>query len=516
LYASCGEAASRNVDSIYRTLLGQLYSAAYDENEQRTDLLEACNKALIVSVSADPLLSAGFVGTFKKMADWLKVEALIVVDGVDFLAGEDRDRLSRSFFSLFAAFMADPRFLPSLRVLVGSCSPFEFSRRPPGRSLVPTGNGTLHNPPLILDLGSDKVPGHKCDLGHKLLACLGDVTGLSQEEQDLAAKIILEKAEARFTYIDKAIRFMREPLQRPLQRHLELMPEMNAKYDAELLKIGPNYARLLRTALTWALLGKVWPPVVVVMDDFNKIYKPTAPEPWHIQQLAGESDAGFSGPSMLLVEQLRAASRPFPSLRDDLIIVQDYRQVSRYFLDKTTPHTENHNVAEMCGRCQSEITMSKSLSISKKDGHVELAIACLTHLNNRLFQARAGLLADFNMETATIPLAGASENRAGKQANRSTGQHPKWNGTRETMTWATRVTAMTLTLRNISRYVKRRHFTSLTLLTSTMAALRTLSLRGTTKFGTGLITCKKQKACGRPMKEPRAKNKQRFLRSSTS
>ena len=118
-----------------------------------------------------------------------------------------------------------------------------------------------------------------------------------------------------------------------------------------------------------------------------------------------------------LARQLRAASRPFPSLRDDLIIVQDYRQVSRYFLDKTTPHTENHNVAEMCGRCQSEITMSKSLSISKKDGHVELAIACLTHLNNRLFQARAGLLADFNMETATIPLAGASENR-GREASK--------------------------------------------------------------------------------------------------
>lgn len=409
LYTSCRETASRNVDSIYRTLLSQLHSVACDENEQATDLLEACNKVLLASLSANSMSSGDFVSIFKKMADWLKVEALVVVDAADVLAEEERDRLSRGFYSLFAAFMADPRPLPSLRVLVGSCSPFELSRRPPGKSLIPTGKGALDSPPLTLELGGDKLPGHKLDLERKLLTCLEDVTGLSEEEQSLAAQTILGKAEGRFSYIDKAMRLMREPLQRPLERHLELLPEMNAKYDAELLKIGPNYRRLLRTALTWGLLGKIWPPAVVVMDDFNGIYKTAAPEPWQIEEIAAESDAGFSDLSKLDAEQLRAASGPFLSLRDGLIVVQDHRQVSKYFLERPTSHPQNHKVGEMCARCQSETSLSESLSISKKDGHLDLAIACLTHLNKRLFQARAGLLAGFGTEITAIPFTDSSE-----------------------------------------------------------------------------------------------------------
>ncbi|KAK3322920.1 hypothetical protein B0H66DRAFT_515641 [Apodospora peruviana] len=410
LHASCG----RNVDSLYRALLYQLYSVAYDERTQPTALLEGCTKVFLTQTNPVNPHHQGqedlpdFVSTFKKLAELLKADALVVVDSFDRLPPDERERLSACLYKLLTTFMTDEDSLPRLRVLVGTCTPFKFpagKRRPFNRNHLVhkvTMKSSSFRSPLILKLGRDGPSGHKHDLERKLVTSLQEVSRLSEEEQSLASQRILEKAGGRFTYIDRAIEFMRQPLQRPLENHLKLLPETGgdtSKYDAELLKIGPTYVPLLRKALTWSLLGKVWPQAVVVMEDFSGLYK--TPGSWEVEGTNPDT-AGFPALSGLDVEQLRAASGPFFSLRDDEIVVQDYDQVSTYCLAESHM-ADQHKAGGICTRCQSEIAASKSLSISRRDGHLDLAIACLTHINCGLFQRRAGLLEEPTSESTVIP-----------------------------------------------------------------------------------------------------------------
>ncbi|KAK1753187.1 ankyrin-3 [Echria macrotheca] len=414
LYVSCGQDGCQNGDDAFNSLLCQLHSLAIGSKD--TNLVEACNKVLMnKSSNAKDGLSTnagrgiGFVGAhqrqkpkledpalaFKKLSGLLKVEeVLVVVDAVNGLSGGEKITLSRGLVKLLSAFRADAISATRLHILVGSSTPFDISfmsTDTQGRPELKAkkGKSSGEEDARSIDLGSDVWEReHQGDLRLKFLASLRELPGLSDGEKDSVLREVLRRADGRFIYLDMAMEFLRQPLLRPIEDHLKLLPELGdrRKFDAELRKLGPNYVRLLRTALTWSLLGKVWPRAEVVMEDFNQVYK--------MASSASQQGSGFPPPSPLDMEQLVAVSGPFLSLRDEAdgcrVVVHDYDKVRDYCMTEVEQTTPEEKMKDICTTCRSETPRFGTLTISEKIGHLDLAIACLTHINNAVFQSRAG------------------------------------------------------------------------------------------------------------------------------
>ncbi|KAK3291657.1 ankyrin repeat-containing domain protein [Chaetomium fimeti] len=216
-------------------------------------------------------------------------------------------------------------------------------------------------------------------------------------EQEAAKVAILEKAGSRFLYVrDTAIPFMLEPFQRPLSKRLETLPDgISDVYKKALSKMSPNYLDLLRTALTWTLLAPEfpgYPHAREIMDAFQGTYDFPAEV-----GLEDGVEAEFPVASRLELEQLRAATDPFLRLIPEndgrvWVFESDTVAVCDYFLknsEDVQPEVEEHE--HVCARCGSAESPATQLYIDPKQGNLQMALTCLRHLNNPLFQQRAGL-----------------------------------------------------------------------------------------------------------------------------
>jgi hypothetical protein len=238
----------------------------------------------------------------------------------------------------------------------------------------------------------------------KLSSDLQTISGLTEAEQEEAAKAIVDKAGPRFTYVhDIALPFMREPFQRPLSRRLQFLPEgMNNIYHEALRKMGSNYVDLLRTALTWTLLAPVPLKVEEIMDAYHGTYVGRGSQ---VEEEARSlTDTAFGKPQALEIEQLRNASGPFLRIEqttpdpdqpvpdtDHFVSLRDAPLVREFCMhaSKADPSSNHAQNGEICARCKSALNESKTLEVSPKEGHLQIALKCLRNLNNPVFQRRA-------------------------------------------------------------------------------------------------------------------------------
>jgi ankyrin repeat protein len=376
------------------------------QGEDNVGLLEACNavfkraKAKASSLpnhmrtSSDELPE--FAEGFSRIAALLKRNVVLVLDGLDKSALDDKNQedLLRKVRALMDA--VTERASISLRVLVGCSSSTKF----------------LHDLDLSPDSYIDVQYRNRNDIELILTDALKDIPGLSAAERDSAKAAILEKARSRFLYVrDTAIPFMREPFQRPLSKRLESLPDGASDVYAKALRnLSPNYLDLLRTALTWTLLCPVfpgYPHAREIMDAFQGTYDfPSDTE-------AGDDadvEAEFPVTSRLELEQLRGATDQFLTLfpeADGTVWVweTDAAALAEYFIksnagdngepdqDKQQKGVEEQDDHDrLCIRCGSTLALAKPLYIDPKQVHLQMALTCLRHLNNRLFQRRAGLI----------------------------------------------------------------------------------------------------------------------------
>lgn len=386
--AGLGANQSYTADSICRTLLSQLYDLAV-QGEDNVGLLETCNgvfKKAKAKVSGLPSHMRSesdglpeFADGFTRIAALLKKKLVLVLDGLDGNTLEDKDQeeLLRKVRSLMTS-MADKAGL-GFRLLLGCASSSKFFND------------------LSPDAYIDVQDNNAGDIELVLADALKDVPGLSAAEQEAAKEAILEKARSRFLYVrDTAIPFMLEPFQRPLSKRLEALPDgVSDVYKKALSKMSPNYLDLLRTALTWTLLAPEfpgYPHAREIMDAFQGTYDVPA-------EIEGDEDveAEFPPTSRLELEQLRAATDPFLRLIPETdgrvwVFESDVAAVCEYFLrdgEVTQPEEQEHE--HVCGRCGSAESTSTELYINTKQGNLDMALTCLRHLNNPLFQKRAGL-----------------------------------------------------------------------------------------------------------------------------
>ncbi|KAK0719374.1 ankyrin repeat-containing domain protein [Lasiosphaeris hirsuta] len=429
LYSSCGpsQEASRRITNVYYSLISQLYMLARNmsEDTENAGLLRDCNHGLHDFLATQGVLNeafvktkeggpnadgalpqnagdpSGFISAFTTLVRTLGVNALIAIDEVDSLAQKEWRNLSSDLSHLLRRFRhssavsRDKKL--TVQVLVGSATPFQVDVSGVPRSADDSPIVTLTH-----DLESD----HGSDLKRKIYGSLSTVPGLSGDDVSQASVHILSRVEHddyRFDYFEKAMEVMRQPLLRPLEKHLERLPDAGdrSRYDAELLRIGPDYARLLQTVLTWSLLGKVWPRAEVVMEDFNRVYRKPMDANMTRWEFEKTTKWEFVPLSSVEMDQLMVIAGLFLRLHygdndSCRIVVPNTKRVTEYCFasSSTTTAEQSHQAGILCARCQSGITPSISLHISEKEGHLDLALTCLTHLNNEVFQFRSKIARD--------------------------------------------------------------------------------------------------------------------------
>ncbi|KAK3991458.1 ankyrin-3 [Cladorrhinum sp. PSN332] len=409
LYVSCGASPegeattegglndpSRTSDAICRTLLFELYRLAAKEGDGEVELLEACNtvfkKAMekaqaLPNPTQDPRkLLPTFVDGIPKLVSLLKRDVVLVVDGINkaSLDNKNQEELLRNLRAV-----SKPE-ANHIQVIIGCSSSTLIAKDVEGSS------GSIS-----LDVAEE----NRQDLDAVVAVALKEVPGLSAAEQEEAKLAISDKAQGSFRYVYRsAIPFMSEPFQRPLSARLKALPGgLGDNYAKAIRRLSPNYLALLRTALTRVLLapsGRL--SVREVMDAYQGTYNSPADADTEIDEAADNSESAkssFPDPSRLEIQQLQDATESILMItrgdhrRGDLIIcASDLELLSSFFCKSSDAEAEEETEEHLCARCQATRSKRTSLLVDAKTAHLEIALGCLVHMNNPLFQKRAGLV----------------------------------------------------------------------------------------------------------------------------
>ncbi|KAK0260088.1 hypothetical protein LTS09_005423 [Friedmanniomyces endolithicus] len=391
LYLSCdgpsageiGDDSPQSSTRIASTLMYQLYEVSYelamaDGNDAL--LLESCNK-----IFANPKQKKASEAMRQQKKDqslpglseaWWSLskeigkDVVLIIDELDRLPEDDQVELYNSFQELVSTKGALDDVRPSIAILAACRTGVEGSPN--------------------LDVGHF----NQSDIDAKLTAELKGIPGWTEQERDEAKNHILQRAGPDFKYvIQVAIPFIQQPFQRPLSNRLRDLPEgMGETYSQAISAMPSNYLELLRTALAWTLFAPNDVEVRVIMEAYTGVYL----IPYNAEQLQSvvENEAPRAGSaSDLDVKQLRKAAGPFLDIFEEggqhLVSLKDPSQVRKFCLERTDDeHLEVQNGDSVCARCKANLTPAKRLDFSEKEGHLDLAITCLRHLNSALFQAR--------------------------------------------------------------------------------------------------------------------------------
>ncbi|KAK0928504.1 hypothetical protein LTR91_009984 [Friedmanniomyces endolithicus] len=383
LYLSCdgpsageiGDDSPQSLTRIASTLMYQLYEVSYelamaDGNDAL--LLENCNK-----VFANPKQNKaseamrqqkkdqslpGLSEAWSSLSKEIGRNVVLIIDALDRLPEDDQVELYNSFQELVSSQGALDDVRPSIAI---------FAACRTGVEGAPT-----------LDVGHF----NQSDIDAKLTAELKGMLGWTEQERNEAKDYIVQRAGSDFKYvIQVAIPFIQQPFQRPISNRLRDLPEgMGETYSQAISAMPSNYLELLRTALAWTLFAPNDVKVQVIMEAYSGVYL----LPYNAEQLQSAVDneaPGAGSASDLDVKQLRKAAGPFLDIFEE----DGQHLVRKFCLQRTDDeHLDVHNGDLICTRCKASLTPAKRLDFSEMEGHLDLAITCLRHLNSALFQAR--------------------------------------------------------------------------------------------------------------------------------
>ena len=394
LYLSCGMMQDGNMgDSpqsltrIAHTLIYQLYEYATVDEEDPT-LLENCNKVFtnpkrskvskVLSANNKDEALPELADALESLAMNFEKEVCIVIDAIDRMTENDQRELYDSLHDLMARGESDTDDDVSHVTIIAA---FRTSST----------FYNLANEAASIDVGQNNGD----DIKLKLTAELDKMPGWSTGEREEATEKILDKAASLFKYVSQvAIPFIRQPFQRPLSNRLRDLPEgMGETYNQAIRGMAPNYLELLRTALSWTLFAPEPVKVQEIMEAFSGEYLSSREDA--LQKIAAEKEEPYTQvASQLEITQLKAASGPFLNVFEEysgasLVNLGDPYQVEHFCLHGTeNVEAEEVQGDTICSRCKASLNPSRTLSMTEKQGHLDLAITLVRHLNSPLFQQR--------------------------------------------------------------------------------------------------------------------------------
>ena len=166
---------------------------------------------------------------------------------------------------------------------------------------------------------------------------------------------------------------------------------MNETYSVFLRQLAPNYLDLLKISLTWALLSDIDVTVHEVMDAYTETYL-TENTVDDLKEFADLDD------SKLHADQIRDAGGPFLDVVDNgtnhVLSLKDPPAVWNFCFESTDCQEVDRKLDEaVCANCKARLSPSHTLSLSRKFGHLAMAITCRKLL--LCHQYLLGLLSSF-------------------------------------------------------------------------------------------------------------------------
>ncbi|KAK7934575.1 hypothetical protein PG985_000070 [Apiospora marii] len=389
-FSSTTNRRSSKLAAIYSTLYLQILQVVSAEDKD-VSLLENCNKVFSIPKGRSGIARAisqkddylpKFEEAILQLASLLKTDIYIVLDAVEFLDEKEQIEL---LAALKAIFEAPTSVSPQqVRTIVG-CSvakPFhnEFESM--------TNIGT----------SIDADDNHRPDMESKIKHELRDAPCFSEADVGTATGAIIKKAGHDFGYVAHvAIPYLKEPFTESVSDRLKGLPEgIQSVYKTSFAAMPSNYADLLRTALSWTVFspGSALPTIEEISDAFHGTYDSAT-----VEEYSGGSstDAGFPVATDNLRKQLERSAGPFLRLDGNEVSLQDWERIPE-FCKEVVDHDERdegHVTGHYCDRCKKLLSQPRSLAFDEKREHLQRALMCLRHLNNPVFQRRAGLLEGF-------------------------------------------------------------------------------------------------------------------------
>lgn len=366
----------------------QIIQLAVTETED-VSLLESCNKLFDIpktksekdsKIAKATIQKDDYIPEFEdvitKLASLLRTDVYIVLDAVEKLGEKEQRKLSIALEAIFDVPMHTST--QRVRTIVG-CSasmPFRYT----------TSATTI-----------DTNANHEADMAMKVTDALMGIPGLSETERMEACDVVLKKACHSFGYVvDVAVPFLQEPFNNSLSERLNSLPEgMKSTYKQALEALPPNKAGLLRTAVSWTLFtpGGDLPTLEEISDAFHGAYEDTVGKDRHDGTSA---PPGFPIVTELFRKQIENVGDPFLAIfNEDFVNLQEWDHIPAFCLDavdEPPDYNDSHSSGQYCDRCKTQVSQSNSLAFTSKNEHLQRALTCLRHLNNSLFQERAGLL----------------------------------------------------------------------------------------------------------------------------
>ena len=373
---SAGDDATRLVARIKDQLLHQLYKLSL--SQESPDNLEKANEFVMKYLESSEAkggsqqkksVATSFEDVYPSLATLLDKNIYLIIDALDECTDRKESRFLKTLQDMLS--LPDP---PGFRFHIFICS------RP-----EPDVVDDLKGKPVI------KVEDHNApDLEHAAKFKLDSLPGLSPTERTLACEAIVKKAKGLFRCVDPAIEFLKKPLQRPLEKALERLPDgLDNSYQQLLRQTDPEYLELLKTALHWSILGARKPTIAEIMDDYSRAY--AQDEGSDVNPYDELEDPTLPDEAKRLIpNQIReAGSSTFLEVSGNKVTTR-HTTVTDFF-KRTTPSTDqpgNHCEDKLCPSCKNRAINDQSWTLTDKEGHIRMAITIFRHLNSPLYRKR--------------------------------------------------------------------------------------------------------------------------------
>ena len=298
-----------------------------------------------------------FADTYSSLLKVLENRIYLIIDALD----EYKDRKSSKFIQSLKSLIT-PSEAPNYSLSILLCSRPEADLVE-DLSVNPTIKIQEHNGPDI-----------ERDAKTKLKA----LPGLSADEQELACKTIVKKAQGLFRCVDPAIDFLKKPWKRPLDRALENLPDgLTNSYQQIFRQTDPQYLDLLKTSLHWCILGKRRPTVAEIMDDYSCAYEQADGSDVNpYDQL--EDSATSTETKRVIHNQIReAGGNTFLEVDSGSQEVKiRHTTVTDFFLleNSSLAVSHSHGQDQVCQNCKSKEQNSQRWNLSRKEGHLQMAV----------------------------------------------------------------------------------------------------------------------------------------------
>lgn len=373
---SAGDDATRLVARIKEQLLYQLYKLSL--SQESPDILERANDLVTKFLESSEAkegsqqkksVASSFKDVYPSLATLLNKNIYLIIDALD----ECTDRKESGFLETLQDMLSLPD-VPGFRFHIIICS------RPEADVVA-----DLTGKPVI-NLEDHNAP----DIEHAAKFKLNSLLGLSPTERTLACKAIVAKAKGLFRCVDPAIEFLKKPLQRPLGKALERLPDgLDNSYQQILRQTDPEYLELLKTALHWSILGERKPTIAEIMDDYSRAY--AQDEGSDVNPYDELEDPTVPAEAKRLIwDQIRdAGSSTFLEVSGNTVTTR-HSTVTDFFKG-TTPSTDqpgDHCEDKLCPSCKIRAINDQSWTLTDKEGHLHMAITIFRHLNSPLYRKR--------------------------------------------------------------------------------------------------------------------------------